>query len=167
MTVENETSNEATPKEGEETALAREKGSAEVTTRETVTEEKKLRIVLQVEVKAEIDEVDGKVLASANKISVVSEHIRAVIRVIGGGDLGAWRAPVGAPGRRRRAPKPPWRRSVPASTTNRTPRAGRLSVRGPPAPRRLRAPPRCDVAVHALSLQRRWSVLPSPAPRAR
>jgi triosephosphate isomerase len=80
MTVENESSNEMPAGEGEATSLVRHDRAAAVA---SPAEEKKLRIVMQVEVKAEIG--DGK-STDVNKISVVSEHIRAVIRVIGGGD---------------------------------------------------------------------------------
>lgn len=79
MTVENESSNEMPAGEGEAASLVRHDRAAVA----LPAEEKKLRIVMQVEVKAEMG--DGK-STDVNKISVVSEHIRAVIRVIGGGD---------------------------------------------------------------------------------
>ncbi|HEU4405113.1 MAG TPA: hypothetical protein VFS43_07470 [Polyangiaceae bacterium] len=89
MSVEKQSPDETPAGETEAGALARDDARGEVVGREGKVEEKKLRIVVQVEVKAEIDESDDgkKVSASADKISVVSEHVRAIIRIIGGGDV--------------------------------------------------------------------------------
>jgi hypothetical protein len=89
MTVEKDSPSETPPQAGEGASIVRKESVAQVTTGKGKTEEKKLRIVLQVEVKAEFNEVDDGNQASANvdKLSVTSEHIRAIVRVIGGGDV--------------------------------------------------------------------------------
>ena len=91
MSAENETSKEGLPQIGE--------GAADEATASVVAsadggdapqpEEKRLRIVSQVEARAAIDEVAGakKVPSNLSKISVISEQqLLGGIRVIGGGD---------------------------------------------------------------------------------
>lgn len=82
MTIENASSKETPEGEGEAGSLVQP--DVEGVACAAGTEEKKLRIVLQVEVPAGIDDDGKKRLTDVNKISVVSEYIRAGIRIIGG-----------------------------------------------------------------------------------
>ncbi len=81
MSEENETSNEALSTEGGEPEAELVGGPKGAQT------SNELRIVMQVEVRTDISESASGKGKSTNRITVVNEHIRSVVHVIGGGDL--------------------------------------------------------------------------------